>query len=64
VVLLFFSGTIFGLFGELFNKGNLVNFLNYIKNLNQILADRFYLKYKDIGDQNELGFEKFNLNKS
>ena len=29
-----FSGTIFGLFGELFNKGKFSEFLIYIKNLN------------------------------
>ena len=29
-----FSGTIYGLFGELYNKGNLVMFLIYIKDLN------------------------------
>ena len=36
-----FSGTIFGLFGELFNKGKFSEIHDYIKNLNLILVIDF-----------------------
>ena len=35
-----------------------------IKKLNLIFDDRFYLEIQRHNDQNELGFEKFNLKKS
>ena len=41
-----------------------MKFLNYIKSLKSNFGDRFYLEIQRHGDQNELGFEKFNLNKS
>ena len=59
-----FSGTIFGLFGELFNKGKFSEILELYKNLKSNFVDRFYLEIQRHGDQNELGFEKFNLSKS
>jgi len=59
-----FSGTIFGLFGELFNKGKFSEILELYKKLKSNFGDRFYLEIQRHGDQNELGFEKFNLNKS
>ena len=59
-----FSGTIFGLFGELFNKGKFSEILKLYKKLKSNFGDRFYLEIQRHGDQNELGFEKFNLNKS
>jgi DNA polymerase-3 subunit alpha len=45
-------------------KENLVKFLSYIKNLKLNFGDRFYIEIQRHNDQNELGFEKFNLNKS
>ena len=59
-----FSGTIFGLFGELFNKGKFSEILELYKKLKSNFGDRFYLEIQRHDDQNELGFEKFNLNKS
>jgi DNA polymerase-3 subunit alpha len=59
-----FSGTIFGLFGELFNKGKFSDILELYKKLKSNFGDRFYLEIQRHGDQNELSFEKFNLNKS
>jgi DNA polymerase-3 subunit alpha len=56
-----FSGTIFGLFGELFNKGKFSEILELYKKLKSNFGDRFYLEIQRHGDQNELGFEKFNL---
>ena len=59
-----FSGSIFGFFGELFNKGKFSEILELYKKLKSKFGDRFYLEIQRHGDQNELGFEKFNLNKS
>ena len=59
-----FSGTIFGLFGELFNKGKFSEVLELYNKLKSNFGDRFYLEIQRHGDQNELGFEKFNLSKS
>ena len=59
-----FSGTIFGLFGELFNKGKFSEILELYNKLKSNFGDRFYLEIQRHGDQNELGFEKFNLSKS
>ena len=59
-----FSGTIFGFFGELFNKGKFSELHDLYKKLNANFGDRFYLEIQRHNDQNELGFEKFNLKKS
>ena len=59
-----FSGTIFGLFGELFNKGKFSEISELYKNLKLKFGDRFYIEIQRHNDQNELGFEKFNLTKS
>ena len=59
-----FSGTIFGLFGELFNKGKFSEIHELYKKLYSTFDDRFYIEIQRHNDQNELGFEKFNLNKS
>jgi DNA polymerase-3 subunit alpha len=59
-----FSGTIFGLFGELFNKGKFSELLDLYKKLKLNFDDRFYIEIQRHNDQNESGFEKFNLNKS
>lgn len=59
-----FSGTTFGLFGELFNKGKFSEIHDLYKKLNSTFGDRFYIEIQRHNDQNELSFEKFNLNKS
>jgi DNA polymerase-3 subunit alpha len=59
-----FSGTIFGLFGELFNKGKFSEILDLYKKLKLNFGDHFYIEIQRHNDQNESGFEKFNLNKS
>ena len=59
-----FSGTKFGLFGELFNKGKFSEIHDLYKKLNSTFGDRFYIEIQRHNDQNELGFERFNLNKS
>jgi len=59
-----FSGTVFGLFGQLFDKGKFSEIINLYNKLKTIFEDRFYLEIQRHKDHNELGFEKFNLNKS
>ena len=62
VVLL--SGTIQGLFGKLFEKGRLDKITQLYKKLSVKFNDRFYIEIQRHGDQNEIGFEKFNLQQS
>ncbi len=59
-----FSGTIFGLFGELFNKGKFNEITELYSKLRSTYGDRFYIEIQRHEDENELGFEKFNLSKS
>ncbi len=59
-----FSGTVFGLFGQLFDKGKFNEILDLYTKLKTSFNDRFYLEIQRHNDQNEIGFEKFNLNKS
>ncbi len=59
-----FSGTVFGLFGALFEKGKFSEIKELYSKLKLNYGDRFYLEIQRHGDTNELGFEKFNLNKS
>ncbi|MDA9650735.1 DNA polymerase III subunit alpha [Candidatus Pelagibacter sp.] len=59
-----FSGTVFGLFGQLFDKGKFSEIDELYNKLKTIYGDRFYLEIQRHNDQNELGFEKFNLKKS
>ena len=59
-----FSGTIFGLFGKLFDKGKFLEITNLYKLLNKKFDDRFYIEIQRHNDQNELSFEKFNLTQS
>mgnify|MGYP006083406153 CR=1 FL=1 len=58
------SGTIQGLFGKLFKKGRLDEISKLYKNLLSKFNDRFYLEIQRHGDQNEIAFEKFNLQQS
>ena len=59
-----FSGTINGLFGHLFDKGKFTEIKELYSKLKSKFSDRFYIEVQRHGDQNELGFEKFNLSKS
>ena len=59
-----FSGTIFGLFGQLFNKGKFSEINDLYNKLKITYGDRFYLEIQRHNDPNEVGFEKFNLKKS
>jgi DNA polymerase-3 subunit alpha len=59
-----FSGTIQGLFGKLFEKGRLEEIAKIYTSLSLNFHDRFYLEIQRHGDQNEIAFEKFNLEQS
>ena len=59
-----FSGTVFGLFGKLFEKGKLSEISNLYKKLITNFGDKFYLEIQRHNDQYEKSFEKFNLNQS
>ena len=59
-----FSGTVFGLFGKLFNKGKFSEISDLYKNINKNFENRFYLEIQRHNDHNENSFEKFNLNQS
>ena len=61
---LLLSGTIEGLFGKLFVKGRLNEITKLYQNLSLKIADRIYLEIQRHGDQNEIAFEKFNLEQS
>jgi len=58
------SGTIQGLFGKLFEKGRFEEITKLYKSLSSKFDDRFYLEIQRHGDQNEIAFEKYNLDKS
>jgi DNA polymerase-3 subunit alpha len=59
-----FSGTIFGLFGKLFDKAKFDEIISLYEKLNAVLGDRFYLEIQRHEDLNEIEFEKFNLDQS
>ena len=59
-----FSGTINGFFGQLFDKGKFLDIKELYSKLKTVFNDKFYIEIQRHGDQNESGFEKFNLNKS
>jgi DNA polymerase-3 subunit alpha len=59
-----FSGTIFGLFGKLFDKAKFDEIIILYKKLNEVFGDRFYLEIQRHEDPNEIEFEKFNLDQS
>ncbi|SMF74646.1 DNA polymerase III subunit alpha [Candidatus Pelagibacter sp. HIMB1321] len=59
-----FSGTIFGLFGKLFDKAKFNEISSLYKKLNTNFDDRFYLEIQRHNDLDEDAFEKFNLNQS
>ena len=59
-----FSGTVFGLFGKLFDKGKFLEISHLYKDLKKNFNDRFYLEIQRHNDFNEKAFEKFNLDQS
>ena len=59
-----FSGTVNGLFGQLFEKGKFKEIKKLYLDLKSFYKDRFYIEIQRHGDTNEKGFEKFNLSKS
>ncbi len=59
-----FSGTVFGLFGKLFDKGKFIEIHELYSKIKNTFEDRFYIEIQRHNDQNEIGFEKFNLKKS
>jgi len=59
-----FSGTVFGLFGKLFEKGKFTEIQDLYKKIKSEFGDRFYIEIQRHKDLNETGFEKFNLKKS
>ena len=59
-----FSGTVNGLFGQLFDKGKFNEIEDLYRKLKSKFKDYFYIEIQRHGDPNELGFEKFNLSKS
>ncbi len=58
------SGTIYGFFGKLFQKGKFEDITKLYKKLSSLMGDRFYLEIQRHGDNNELSFEKNNLKQS
>ena len=56
------SGTIYGFFGKLFKKGKTDEIKKIYKDLLLKFGNRFYLEIQRHGDENEIAFEKFNLN--
>ena len=59
-----FSGTVNGLFGKLFDKGKFSEIESLYSTLKSKYNDRFYIEIQRHEDQNEISFEKFNLQKS
>ena len=59
-----FSGTMFGLFGKLFDKGKFTEITNLYSTLKSKYKDNFYIEIQRHGDQSEILFEKFNLSQS
>ena len=59
-----FSGTINGLFGKLFDKGKFSEIEELYLKLKSQYKNSFYIEIQRHGDENESGFEKFNLSKS
>ena len=59
-----FSGTIFGLFGKLFDKGKFNEINDLYKKLKKTFGDKFYIEIQRHNDLNEDIFEKFNLEQS
>ncbi len=59
-----FSGSVYSLFGKLFDKGKYTEITNLYKNLYKKFNDKFYLEIQRHNDFNEINFENFNLDQS
>tara|TARA_B100001093_G_scaffold152896_1_gene145723 strand:- start:67 stop:3483 length:3417 start_codon:yes stop_codon:yes gene_type:complete len=59
-----FSGTVYGLFGQLFDKGKFNDIEKLYSKLKSNFKNKFYIEIQRHGDQNEISFEKYNLIKS
>ncbi len=59
-----FTGTVFGLFGKLFDKGKFLEIHNLYDQIKKSFGNRFYIEVQRHKDLNEISFEKFNLKKS
>ena len=59
-----FSGTVFGLFGKLFEKGKFTDIQNLYTQIRENFGDRFYIEIQRHNDLNEVGFVEFNLKQS
>ncbi len=59
-----FSGTIYGLFGQLFDKGKFTEIKELYLKIKSNYQDKFYIEIQRHGDHNETSFEKFNLSQS
>ncbi len=59
-----FSGTVFGFFGKLFDKGKFTEIQDLYNKIKLKFGDRFYIEIQRHKDLNEISFEKFNLKKS
>ena len=59
-----FSGTIYGLFGQLFDKGKFTEISELYSKLKSCYQDKFYIEIQRHSEQNEFAFEKFNLAQS
>ena len=57
-----FSGTVFGLFGKLFDKGKFTEINELYSKIKKTFGDKFYLEIQRHNDLNEKAFENFNLN--
>ena len=62
--MLLMSGTVYGLFGKLFEKGLFEEISKLYKVISDNFDDRFYLEIQRHGDLNESAFEKYNLKQS
>ena len=56
-----FSGTSFGFFGKLFDKGRLEDIDKIYQKIHSVFKDKFYIEIQRHNDLNEKNFEEFNL---
>ena len=56
-----FSGTSFGFFGKLFDKGKLEDIDKIYQKIHSVFKDKFYIEIQRHNDLNEKNFEQFNL---
>jgi len=54
------SGSITGLFGDMFNKGRIDDIKNLYQSFKKKFRDNFYIEIQRHEDQNEKNFEKTN----